>query len=60
MTKEGLEDYIKELILGNMTVEVNISPEPYSNNECYNIRVIIEYDGEEISSYGDSIRISNG
>ncbi|AZU98142.1 hypothetical protein SEPL_228 [Salmonella phage SE_PL] len=60
MTKEEIEDYIKELILSNMTVQVDISPEPYSNNESYNVRVVIEYDGEEISSYGDSIRVSNG
>lgn len=59
MTKEEIEAYIKELILENMTVQVSITAEPYTNNEYWNVNVEIEYDGEKINSYGDSIRISD-
>lgn len=59
MTKEEIEIYIKELILENMAVQVNISPEPYSDGKYMNVRVDISYDGEDINSYGDTIRISD-
>ena len=59
MTEEEIEAMIKKSILENMSVSVNISPEPYSNGETLNVHVVIEYDGEEIANYGDSFRVSN-
>lgn len=59
MTEEEIRELIKKEILKNMCVSVSISAEPYSNNEHFNFNVKIEYDGEELNSYGDSIRIPN-
>lgn len=58
MTKEEIEAYIKELLLENMSVEVSINPEPYSDGQLMTIRVNIIYDGVEINSYGDTIRVN--
>lgn len=57
MSEEQIEELIKKSILENMCVSVSITAEPYSNNEYFNINVNVEYDGEEINSYGDTIHI---
>lgn len=59
-----MEDKIKELIANelprllseNLSVQVETFDEPYER-EYKNIKVTIEYDGIEISSYYDSIHV---
>lgn len=58
MSEDEIKELIKKEILDNMCVSVDISAEPYSDNEYFNVRVVIEYDGEELTGYGDTIRIS--
>lgn len=48
---------LPKLLKENMSVQVDIYDEPY-HNEYKNIKVTIEYDGTEIASYSDSIRIT--
>jgi len=57
MSEDEIKELIKKEILENMCVSVSITAEPYSNNEYFNVNVDIEYDGEKLNSYGDSIRI---
>lgn len=56
MTKEEIAVYIKELILENLSVQISINHEAYTDDSHY-FKVTIEYDGTEINSYGDSVRI---
>lgn len=57
-----MEDAIKELIAKelpnllreNLSIQIDISDEPF-HNEYKNFKVTIEYDGEVITSYTDSV-----
>lgn len=54
--KEVLHEGLKELLASNLSVDVSITSEPYTD-DTFNVRVTIEYDGEEITSMSDTIRV---
>lgn len=58
MNEDQIEELLKKLILENMSVSVDVTPEPYTDGEVFNIRVTIGYDGDEINSYSDTIVVS--
>lgn len=55
--KELISEYLPELLREKLSIQIDIRDEPY-HNEYKNFKVTIEYDGEEISTYTDSVRIS--
>ena len=54
---ELLEKELPRLLKENLSVHVDISYQLY-NNDYKNVTVTIEYNGEEITSYTESVRVS--
>lgn len=57
MSEDEIKELIKSEILGNMIVTVSITDVPYCNTDYYNVNVDIEYCGEKLNSYGDTIHV---